>query len=115
MTAHDHEVRYEEQEWGTVPRDGFARHATAEEVRVEGLCPRCQGPYVSAYRRGFAVVGSKGLFSRNRAEEPPPDPLSGAVHICACGHPHPGQPDALPFVGCGAQWRIETGTRTGEP
>ncbi|MFG3256506.1 hypothetical protein [Streptomyces sp. NPDC048172] len=108
MTGHDHDVPYVEHEVGTVAGDGFARRSTDEGVRVEGHCPRCQGPYVSAYRRGYVVVGSKGLFSRERAEES--DPVTGAVHICECGHPHPGQPDALPFVGCGAQWRIESGT-----
>ena len=108
-TAHDHEVRYEEREMGVVPGDGFARTATDEGVRVEGRCPRCEGPYAASYRRGFAVVGSKGLFSGNRSGEAPEDPVARAVHICECGHPHPGQPDALPFVGCGAQWRIAGG------
>ncbi|WP_230196429.1 hypothetical protein [Streptomyces coriariae] len=109
---HDHGTPYRETYMGVVG-DVFVRRAAegGPGLRIEGTCPRCRGGTVSEYPYGLAGTGTKELFPRWRRTEPAPAQSEEAallheVHYCECGHPHPELPADVPFVGCGASWRV---------
>ncbi|MGK5547390.1 hypothetical protein ACSNOH_22035 [Streptomyces sp. URMC 127] len=81
------------------------------EVVVEGLCPRCQGATASPFPVGLpGAGGTKGVLSRllgrTAGTDAAGDVLATEVFFCECGYAHPQQPADVPFVGCGASWRV---------
>ncbi len=106
--SHDTSLPYAELDVGQVPAAGFTQR-TVEDGRaivVSGVCPRCSGPTVTRRPYGAPGTGTKGGWPFRRLTGPAaPDVVGSELHLCECGHPHPGLPADAVFVGCGASWR----------
>jgi hypothetical protein len=112
MNVPDHklDLEYARVSLGVVDA-AFHVEADADGVTLTGTCPRCHGPTSSRFPKGMA--GSKGFpWSKDR---PPSQAEQAAVVdteplFCECGFTHTGQPESTGFDGCGAQWRLKTGS-----
>jgi len=112
--AHDQDLKYQQVGLGIVD-DVFQVVADTDGTTVNGACPRCHGKTSTTFPKG--VAGTKGLFSRSRAE--PPSVAEQAAlkatetFFCECGFAHTGQPENTLFEGCGAQWKVGPGSTSG--
>ncbi|UQU62520.1 hypothetical protein COUCH_26240 [Couchioplanes caeruleus] len=104
---HHRSVEYRPQDFQERSDDfRITRLDGGRRIEVDGVCPGCGGRTTTTWRYGSGN-GYKGLFARRRVADPPADPLRTVC--CDCGHGHPNRPDAVPFLGCGAYWRVDLG------
>lgn len=89
--GHADTKEFSEEDFGDL--SGFDVKRSDREVRVTGVCPRCDGATTFVIRRGIV----KGL--RRGAPKP-------TTVFCSCGKPHTGRPEDAPDPGCGARWKV---------
>ena len=83
---------------------GFsATKLSEQEIKVTGICPRCDDTTTASIRRGLVGGGTvKGL-----PEVAPEQAGTVAATIyCECGYYHEGRPDTSSESGCGAYWTV---------
>jgi hypothetical protein len=97
---HKDDAKFREVDLGDP--DGFTAEQVGErEIRVTGVCPRCDDTTTATIRRG--VVGGGTV----KAPPSPDSPgLVPATIWCECGYYHDGRPDTSAESGCGAYWRV---------
>jgi hypothetical protein len=85
-------------------QSGFSTERVSDrELRVTGVCPRCDDTMAISIRRG--MVGG-GTVKRPADTDPEPTGAAWATIYCECGYHHEGREEGSGENGCGAYWRV---------
>jgi hypothetical protein len=85
-------------------QSGFSTEKLSHrEIKVTGICPRCDDTMTISIRRG--MVGG-GTVKGPADSDPGSTGTAPATIYCECGYYHEGREEGSSENGCGAYWTI---------